>query len=86
VLGQTNRPARLVYIFISRIVDASMRFAHNYTHILGLVVAHELGHALLPAGSHSDSGVMKGRANFWGKIAHEFTPEEGEVIRAALIK
>ena len=84
VLGQTNRPARLVYIFVSRIVDASVKFAHNYTHILGLVVAHELGHVLLPAGSHSDSGVMEGRANFWGKIAHQFTPEEGAAIRTML--
>jgi hypothetical protein len=84
VLGQTNRPARLVYIFCHRIVEASRKFSHEYTRILGLVVAHELGHVLLPAGSHSDSGVMKGRANFWGKIAHEFTPEEGEAIRAVL--
>jgi hypothetical protein len=84
VLGQTNRPARLACIFCYRIVEASMKFAHDYTHILGLVVAHELGHVLLPAGSHPDSGVMKGRANFWGKIAHE-TPEEGEAIRDALV-
>ena len=36
--------------------------------------------------SHSDSGVMKGRANFWGKIAHEFTPLEGEAIRDGLVR
>jgi hypothetical protein len=70
-------PARLVYIFVPRIVDASVKFAHDYTHILGLVVAHELGHVLLPAGSHSDTGVMKGGANLWGKIAHEFTARGG---------
>ena len=86
VLGQTNRPARLVYIFTPRIVEASVKFARDYTHILGLVVAHELGHVLLPAGSHSDSGVMNGRANLWGKIAHEFTPEEGEAIRDGLVR
>ena len=84
VLGQTNRPARLAYIFCHRMVEASMKFSHDYTRILGFVVAHELGHVLLPPGSHSDPGVMKGRANFWGKIAHEFTPEEGEAIRAML--
>ena len=27
---------------------------------------------------------MNGRANLWGKIAHEFTPEEREAIRALL--
>jgi hypothetical protein len=86
VLGQTNRPARLVYIFTPRIVEASVKFARDYTHILGLVVAHELGHVLLPAGSHSDSGIMNGRTNLWGKIAHEFTPEEGEAIRDGLVR
>lgn len=85
VLGQTNRPARLIYIFTPRIVEASVKYAHNYTHILGLVVAHELGHVLLPAGSHSETGVMKGRANLWAKIAHEFTDQEGATIRARLL-
>jgi hypothetical protein len=86
VLGQTNRPARLVYIFTHRIVEASVKFSHDYTRILGLVVAHELGHVLLPPGSHSDSGMMNGRTNLWGKIAHEFTPEEGEAIRDGLVR
>jgi len=49
-------------------------------------VAHELGHVLLPTGSHSDSGIMNGRTNLWGKIAHEFTPEEGEAIRNGLVR
>ena len=85
VLGQTTRPARLVYIFVHRIVEASVKFSHEYTQILGSVVAHELGHVLLPPGSHSESGVMKGRANLWGKIAHEFTDQEGATIRARLL-
>ncbi len=86
VLGQTNRPARLVYIFTRRIVEASVKFSHDYTRILGFVVAHELGHVLLPPGSHSDSGVMNGRANLWGKMTHEFTAEEGEAIRNGLVR
>jgi hypothetical protein len=84
VLGQTNRQARIVYIFCRRIVEASMKYSHEYTRILGLVVAHELAHVLLPAGSHSDTGVMKGRANLWAKLAHDFTPEEGAAIRSML--
>jgi hypothetical protein len=84
VLAQTNRPGRIVYIFCRRIVEASMKYSHEYTRILGLVVAHELAHVLLPAGSHSDTGVMKGRANLWAKLAHDFTPEEGAAIRSML--
>jgi hypothetical protein len=84
VLGLTNRPARIVYVLCHRIAEASVKYGHDYTRILGFVVAHELGHVLLPAGSHSHTGVMKGRANLWGKIAHEFTPAEGEAIRHGL--
>jgi hypothetical protein len=84
VLGQTNRQGRRVYIFFGRIVDESFKYSREYTQILGLVVAHELGHVVLPAGSHADSGVMKGRARLRGRIPREFTPEEGEAIRALL--
>jgi hypothetical protein len=84
VLGQTNRPARLVYIFCHRIVEASAKYSHDYARTLGLVVSHELGHVLLPASSHSDTGIMKGRANLWAKLAHDFTPEEGAEIRSRL--
>jgi hypothetical protein len=84
VLGQTNRQGRRVYIFFGRIVDESFKYSRDYTLILGLVVAHELGHVVLPAGSHADSGVMKGRARLRGRIPREFTAEEGEAIRALL--
>jgi hypothetical protein len=84
VLGQTNRQGRRVYIFSGRIVDESFKYSRDYTLILGLVVAHELGHVVLPAGSHSDAGVMKGRARLRGRIPREFTPEEGEAIRELL--
>jgi len=86
VLGQSIRPGRRVYIFCHRIVEASFTYSRVYTRILSLVVAHELGHVLLPAGSHSDSGVMRGRAKLRGKIVDEFTAEEGEAIRAMLIR
>ena len=30
----------------------------DYTRILGLTIAHELGHIVLPTSGHSDSGIM----------------------------
>lgn len=85
VLGQTNRPARIVYIFCNRIVEASVKYSKEYTRILGFVVAHELGHVLLPAGSHSDAAMMNGRTNLWAKPSYDFTPEEGAAIRTMLL-
>jgi hypothetical protein len=84
VLAQTNRPARIVYVFCHRVVEASVKYSRDYARILGLVVAHELGHVLLPANSHSEAGVMNGRTNLWAKPAYDFTPEEGAAIRSML--
>jgi hypothetical protein len=86
VLGLTLRPARRVYIFTDRIVEESMKYSREYSQVLGLVVAHELGHVVLPAGSHSDSGVMNGRARLRGRFPRQFTAEEGEAIRALLTR
>jgi hypothetical protein len=83
VLGQTNREGRRVYIFCHRILEASWNYSREYTGILGLAIAHELGHVVLPAGSHSDSGVMNGQARLRGRIPREFTAEKGEAIRAS---
>ncbi len=57
-----------------------------YAAMLGLVMAHEMGHLLLGAGSHSASGLMHVP---WQKKALEsvaqgtlvFTPREGERMR-----
>ena len=38
----------------------------NVGYLLGVVVAHEVGHILLPAYSHSPSGIM--RANWEGRL------------------
>jgi len=42
-------PVRHLSIFAHRIGEASAKFSRDYTRILGPVVAHELGHVLLPA-------------------------------------
>jgi hypothetical protein len=55
--------------------------------ILGHVIAHEMGHLLLPPNSHSQSGVMNAD---WDseqllrmvKGLLQFTPEQGELIRS----
>ena len=84
VLGQANRPARLVYVFCARIGDASVKYLQEYTRLLGLVMAHEIGHILLPVYSHSQSGIMSGRVDIWSKMVHDFAAEEGAAIRLKL--
>ena len=58
--------------------------------ILACVIAHEIGHLLLGPNSHSPTGIMKGkwskedlRGAGWGRLV--FTPQQGEIIRAAVL-
>jgi hypothetical protein len=58
VFGVAARPARRAYIFYSRIADRARLTASSAALLLGIVIAHEVGHLLLPAFSHSASGIM----------------------------
>ena len=73
------------------IYDRIREVAHDY-HLpcgvmLGYVMAHELGHLLLPAHSHSESGVM--RANLDVQLAAEkklgFTSDQSALILERLM-
>lgn len=48
----------LLFAFYSRIEAYARRHDKPIAQILGHVIAHELGHLLLPHGSHSKSGIM----------------------------
>ena len=66
--------------------DRVEAFAHHY-HVrrevlLGYVMAHELGHLLLPPNSHSLEGVMRASIDLELAAARRlrFTPQQGELI------
>jgi hypothetical protein len=81
---------RLAYVFYDRIRDVGQRshFPAVTAHILGAVIAHELGHLLLPYG-HSPTGLMRGD---WGEQELQgtnftwlrFTRSQGDLIRRRL--
>jgi hypothetical protein len=80
---------RVAYVFYHRIGDPSRDSGVNRQYVLGIAMAHELGHLLLPYGSHSTTGLM--RAD-WTKAdlllaVHGrllFTAEQGELIRSRI--
>lgn len=84
VLGQAVRPARVVYIFCDRIAEVSVKHLQEFTRVLGLVMAHEIGHVLLPASIHSATGIMRDRVDLGSKTVHYFTVEQGAAIRSRL--
>jgi hypothetical protein len=79
---------RLAYVFYDRVEGTARVSDMSIPCLLGHAMAHEIGHMLLPAG-HSFFGLMRAQ---WGlgdlRLAQQgwlnFTPEQGEVIRARL--
>ena len=49
----------IVWIFYRRIERAAHRAAVDPGIVLGHVIAHEIGHALLPVAGHGPSGLMR---------------------------
>lgn len=82
---------RVAYAFYARIEATAQRHGTDVAKVLGLVMAHELGHLLLARGAHSSTGIMSGR---WGKFEMEllgagllsFTKEQAELIRTAVCR
>jgi hypothetical protein len=66
VLNETDR-GWLATAFSDRVADAATRVGVDAGTLLGLVIAHELGHLLLGSGYHGGTGVM--RAD-WPKDRH----------------
>jgi hypothetical protein len=53
--------SRIAYIFYSQVDAMATDAACETVDLLARVIAHELGHLLLPQGSHSAEGLMRGR-------------------------
>jgi hypothetical protein len=82
-------PAVLVNVFAHRAEDLAIQHDLDYAVVLGHLIAHELGHVLLGAGSHSRHGIMRipwGRRELhWAaKGSLNFTPGEAAQIRTKL--
>ncbi len=86
-----KQSGRWIYIFYHRVEELvqKRRLQEHRTRILGLAMAHELGHLLLPFHSHSRKGIMRAQWNRqdFQLAAHGslgFTPKQAEVIRGEL--
>ena len=80
---------RAAYVFYRPVEDAAARYAVPITLILACAIAHEIGHVLMPDGTHSATGLMRAcwdredfaRAN-QGQL--RFLPPQAASIRAAI--
>ena len=78
-----------LWIFYPRIRAYSAELGMDASQLLGHVMAHEMGHLLLPYGAHSLAGLMRPawdraqvRAAAEGLLT--FTPDQAALIRERL--
>jgi hypothetical protein len=86
-LGMAGSGARIVSVFYNRIQDlASTHNDADTASILGHVIAHEIGHLLLPPGAHSRSGIMQAELNTQvaARRGLYFTASQARQIRTRL--
>ena len=82
-----NGRARTGYVFYDRVVQVGSLYGVDVAAILGLVIAHEIGHMLLPDGRHAQRGVMKQKWDLSQAVraqigALAFSKREAELIRS----
>jgi hypothetical protein len=80
---------RIAYVLYDRVAAAAIDADWNTADILALVIAHEVGHLLLPIGSHSVDGLMRAQwtiEELRRSSRHylSFTPGQAELIRDML--
>ncbi|MET0168724.1 MAG: hypothetical protein ABW318_27500 [Vicinamibacterales bacterium] len=85
VLGLAVREAGRAYILTHRIANLAQRHGDEFRWLLGRVLAHEVGHLVLPDHSHSDQGIMRANVGVRSKSDREFTTEQAAVIRSILL-
>ena len=85
VVGQAARGAGRAYIFIHKILNLAVRQGEDFRRALGRVIAHEVGHLLLPPHSHADAGIMRANTGVRSNGSYYFTTEQGVAIRSMLL-
>jgi hypothetical protein len=80
--GAATASCTIAYIFYDRIEEFAGEARLPVGRLLGLAIAHEIGHLLLPARSHSAHGIMRAALDLGRSILPQFTAVEAGVIRA----
>ena len=85
VLGRASREALRAYVYWPRIKSHVSRVVVSLGDALGFVIAHEVGHILLPAGGHSTTGIMQENYPVHALYTRRFTPDQAAAIRAFVL-
>lgn len=86
VLGQAAKACGRAYIFSHRVAALATRNQRDRADVLGRVIAHEVGHLVLPENSHSADGIMSASLDLraGASALAAFTPAQAVAIRQAV--
>ena len=73
-----------VQVFYGPLREAVARRPISLSIVLAHVISHELGHLLLPPGSHAPYGIMRRAVDLEHPTLRRFTGDQSRLIRAAL--
>src|SRR5262245_66385177 len=74
----------MAFVLSDRVEGSASSHHVSISRVLGEVIAHELGHLLLPANSHSERGIMHDVWNLRSGLLEYFTTAQAEMIRRRL--
>jgi len=79
VLGFGSQSA-WAYIFVTRVALHSITARAPFPRTLGRVMAHEIGHVVLPVHSHTRTGIMQATVDVRPRGDRYFTQTQSETL------
>ena len=84
ILGFAIPSANRIYVYYDRVETLALRRKVQPGWFLGVVIAHELAHVLLPDSRHAPAGVMAAVLSPDPTEPSAFTDDQGRALRARL--
>jgi hypothetical protein len=84
VLGRSARVTARAYVLTPRVAALATRNRCEFDRLLSRVIAHEVGHLLLPPYSHSPTGIMRETLDMWSPRSESFTRSQRKELQSAL--
>jgi hypothetical protein len=81
--GARGQRGRLAWVFFARVEMHAERHHIQISRLCGLVMAHEIGHLVLPAG-HTENGLMRATWDLHSGVLQFFSNHQREEIHARL--
>lgn len=80
-LGIALAAKSTAYVFINRIIRTTERGAVDRPVVVARVIAHEIGHILMPGRKHASFGIMRGEVDLGYANPSRFSDDEARAMR-----